>query len=729
MIEVIREKILRVLRHRDYRPMSYRELAKSLEVGEENIADFEAVCEELKKSGHIMLTSGNHVRLAGPKATMEGIFEANAKGFGFVRPMEKGAHEDLFISPDDTNGAMNGDKVRAKVLKKGFRRGKALYSGVVMEILNRGRSRFVATLTKHDDKWLAKPDGSVIVEPVIVMDASSKNVKADDKVIVEILEYPEAHRFGTGVIVEVLGKIGKYDTEIKAVCEQYSLAGDFSDECVEQSRGAADEFLKMSREGRRDITDKTIITIDPESAKDFDDAISIEITRDGNFELGVHIADVSSFIDMESALDVEAKLRGNSTYLPGKTIPMLPEILSNGICSLQPGQERFAKSVYITYDAGGNVIDRNFENSVICSKARLTYEQADAVLKGEKLELGADVIELLKKMNALAKSIEGRRVKKGMLHLDLPETEIIFDEDGQAVDATPADDSYPHTIIEMFMVEANEAVASLFDRFNVPFMRRIHPEPDVLSIKRLSRFVKICGLKLPVKMDRGAMQDILAAVKWTAAEYAVNLYVLRSLEKAEYSPLRIGHFALASENYCHFTSPIRRYADLMVHRILQVYIEGRINQVGIEEVLPDAELKEVGRHITFTEQNSADAEGELKKILVLEMLSEKIGEELEGDVSGLTNYGIFVHCRKYGIEGMIAVDSLGLDEWKYDEKAGALKGKYSGKRLAIGDAIKVKIVSVNVAARHLDLAPSKALVLSRDEHVNGGKRQKRRKRR
>ncbi|RKY07260.1 MAG: ribonuclease R, partial [Planctomycetota bacterium] len=495
----------------------------------------------------------------------------------------------------------------------------------------------------------------------------------------------------------------------------------------DQARAASAAFAPEAGAKRDDITDEVIITIDPPDAKDFDDAISLRRNTDGNWVLGIHIADVSTFIPMDSPLDVEARDRGNSTYLPRKVIPMLPEILSNGICSLQPKQKRFAKSVYITYDDNANVLGREFANSLICSRARLTYQEADLIIRQKAQNHPGEVVALLKDMETLARAIARRRAKNGMLHLDLPETELVFDDAGRVVDAEPADDSYPHTIIEMFMVEANEAVAALLDRFNIPFMRRIHPEPDPTSVKNLGRFVKLCGLKVPRRLDRAAIQDLLAAAKGKSCSYAVNVYILRSLQKAEYAPLHIGHFALASKAYCHFTSPIRRYADLLVHRLLQCYLDRHLNMIGLEEVLGDAELAEIGKHISFTEQRSTDAERELKVVLILQMLSDRIGDQLDCVVSGLTNFGIFAQCVKYGIEGLIEFGDLGMDEWKFDDRAQAVIGKHSGKSVHLGQDMKVTIVAVNVQGRHLTLAPAKMLVDSRRRFNSPANRQKARR--
>jgi len=502
---------------------------------------------------------------------------------------------------------MTGDIVIVKVKRQGKRGGQMQYSGEVIEVLERAQNRFVGTLLKHPEAWIVQPDGSSFFEPISVDDVGAKGAKEKDKVVVEILSYPTEKYLARGVIIEVLGKAGRYDTEIKSIIHQYHLPGEFEEDCIKQARQASAKF-------------------NPEK------------------------------IDK---LDTEAKDRGNSVYLPGKTIPMLPEILSNGICSLQPEQKRFVKSVYLTYDQKGNVVSRNFTNSIICSTQRLTYQQADRILKGHTKDAKPEVIDLLKNMDALSRLIEQRRTKNGMIHLDLPEIQLKMDKSGRVVGANPADTSYPHTIIEMFMVEANEAVASLLDRLNLAFIRRIHPEPDVMSMKNLAKLLKAFGFSLPRNPNRRAIQDILAAVKGADCSFAVNLAVLRSFEKAQYAPLHIGHYALASTHYCHFTSPIRRYADLAVHRVLEYYLQKRPDLA--RDVSAGLDLTEIGKHITFTEQRAEDAEKELTAVLILQMLSKQIGEELDCVVTRL------------------------------------------------GQAIKVRITSVNVPARQLNVTPIEPL--------------------
>jgi len=715
MPEIFKRKIIRLLKHSDYAPLKLAALARALGVSSEDYPQFKLAFDQLRQAGHVVIGTGNLVSLPQLSGRVIGTFRANPKGFGFVTPLEPNLRGDLFIAPDATGEAMTGDIVAARVVKKGKRAGQMKYSGKVIEVLERAQNRFVGTLLKQAEGWLVQPDGTGFVEPISVDDVTAKGAREKDKVLVEILSYPTEKYLARGVIIEVLGRAGRYESEVKSVIAQYHLPSEFDDNCTGQARAAASEFNPEQLGTREDITKKVIITIDPPDAKDFDDAISLEKDEEGNRVLGVHIADVSNFVSGDSALDAEAKIRGNSVYLPGKTIPMLPEILSNGICSLQPNQTRFVKSVYLTYDNDGNVLSRRFANSVMCSRQRLTYQQADRILKGHTRGVKPEVIELLKSMEMLSRAIESRRMKNGMLHLDLPETELIMDKSGRAVDAHPADTSYPHTIIEMFMVEANEAVAGLLDRLGVPIMRRIHPEPDSLSMKNLSKLARALGFRMPRNPGRGAIQELLAAVKGTNSSLAVNLAVLRSLEKAQYSPLHIGHFALASNQYCHFTSPIRRYADLLVHRVLECYLRQRPDSAP-----QHLDLTEIGKHISFTEQRAEDAEKELKTLLILQMLSSHIGDELDCVVTGLASFGAFAQSRKFGIEGLIRMEDLGPDRWKFNSRTQSIVGLNSGASIRLGQAIKVRIVSVNVPGRQLNLSPAELLVKFSEQ----GKRKK-----
>ncbi len=712
MPQVYKNRILKFLKREEYQPLKVAQLARALGVGEDAYSEFKVAFDELRRAGHIVIGSGSVITLPAMAAQVVGTFRANPKGFGFVCPLEPNAHGDLFIPPGAAADAMNGDTVLAKVNRKGKRGLEVRYTGEVLEILERANNRFVGTLMRHPEAWIVQPDGSRFIEPIVVEDITAKNAREKDKVVVEILSYPSEKYLARGVIVEVLGRAGQYDAEIESVMHQFHLPREFEADCLEQARSAALSFEPERIDGREDITGKVIVTIDPPDAKDFDDAISLETDADGNWVLGVHIADVSHFIAKGSPLDEEARERGNSIYLPGKTIPMLPEVLSNGICSLQPEQRRFTKSAYITYDQQGNILSRRFANSVIRSTARLTYLEADGILKGHTKGAKSEVISLLRSMDALSRRIEDRRTEHGMIHLDLPEPHLILDDAGRVVDAEPAENSYPHTIIEMFMVEANDAVASILDRQNVPFMRRIHPEPDILSLRNMARLLRVMGIPIAKSPDRTAIQGVLNYVKDSERSLAVNLIVLRSLERAVYAPTNIGHYALASTHYCHFTSPIRRYADLLVHRMLQSHLEGRIDAAKQEAAGED--LSAVGKHITFTEERADDAERELTSVLILQMLSKRIGDELDCVVTGLTGFGVFVQSRKFGIEGLIKLEDLGPDEWRFNKVSQCVMGERSGQMIQLGQPIRVHIIAVNVPARQLNVAPVEPLGQGRE---------------
>lgn len=707
MPQIYKDRILKFLKRQEYRPLKLAQLARALGVSDDAYTEFKTAFDDLRRAGRVVMGSGNAITLPAMAGQVTGIFRSNPKGFGFVCPLEPNAHGDLFIPPDATADAMNGDTVLAKVNRKGKRGLEVRYTGEVLEVLERANNRFVGTLVRHPESWIVQPDGSRFTEPIVVEDITAKNAREKDKVVVEILSYPTERYLARGVIVEVLGRAGQYDAEIASILHQFHLPSQVETDCLEQARSAATSFDPEKAGEREDITDEVVVTIDPPDAKDFDDAISLEMNSQGYWVLGVHIADVSHFIPKGSPLDEEARERGNSIYLPGKTIPMLPEVLSNGICSLQPDQKRFTKSAYITYDEKGNILSRRYANTVIRSTARLTYLEADGILKGHTKGAKREVIELLRNMDALSRRIEARRTEHGMIHLDLPEPELIFDDAGRVVDAEPKENSYPHTIIEMFMVEANDAVASLLDRQNAPFMRRIHPEPDILSMKNMARLLRAMGVPSPKSPDRKAIQDILEHVKDSERALAVNLVVLRSLERAVYAPTSIGHYALASTHYCHFTSPIRRYADLLVHRVLQYYLEGRIEAAKHEAAGED--LNAVGQHITFTEERADDAERELTNVLILQMLSKHIGDEMSCVVTGLTGFGVFVQSQKYGIEGLIKLEDLGPDEWQFDKVTQCVMGKRSGEMIHLGQPIRVHIIAVNVPARQLNVAPVEPL--------------------
>jgi ribonuclease R len=728
MSEQLSSQILSHLKSERYRPLKPRGLAKEMKLaGEHEYHAFREALRELMHNNRVVLGAGGSVVLPAQTLRAEGIvgaYRQNRRGFGFVVPTDPDGHEDLFIAEEDNAGAITGDIVRAKITNREQRDGKTMFRGRVIEIITRSQKRFVGTLARERGQWVVLPDGNVLTQPILAPDAASRHIKAGTKVVVELTVYPRDQVPAQGVITRVLGQRGEKDVDLQSVIVQFNLPEEFPEACLDQARAATDRFDAAGGRwaNRMDLSDRVICTIDPDDAKDFDDAISLRRLDNGQWELGVHIADVSTFVEPGSPLDVEARSRGNSCYFPGFVIPMLPEVLSNGVCSLQEGVPRLCKSAFIVFDEDAHPVRTHFANTVIRSANRLRYREAQAIIDNADIVPHPDgprkidsydpsVVELLNQMNQLARRIQKRRLAAGQLVLDLPEVDLVLDDDGKVVDAKPQDESFTHTLIEMFMVEANEAVARLLDSIRVPFLRRTHPEPDPDSGTRLRHFIQVAGYRLPKDLDRKALQHLLAAVKGKPQAFAINLAVLKSLTRAEYSPKPIGHYALASEHYCHFTSPIRRYADLTIHRLLEQYLSAggsgkHARRAPLDGAPSHETLVELGKHISFTERRAEDAENELRKVKILELLEKQVGEEFPGVITGITNFGIFIQLTTWLIDGLIRYEDLMDDWWDVDERAGVICGQRTGRRIHIGDTATVRIVRVDAARRELSLAIS-----------------------
>jgi len=720
-------RIVEHLKKPGYHPQKPRKLAKSLDVAsEENYPAFREALQQLMREGRVVLGAGKCVVLPPAKQASNriiGTYRHNKRGFGFVVPTDPTGHEDLYIPEGENGGAITGDVVAARITSRGQRDGRMIFTGRVVEVIERTQRKFVGSLQKAAGQWLVFPDGNTLTDPIETPDAAGKHIRPGTKVVVELTTFPDGDSRPQGVITEVLGQAGEKDVDLKSVIVQFNLPGEFPEEVLNEARNAVASFDPKGELPRRtDLTGEVIVTIDPDDAKDYDDAISLKDLGGGVWELGVHIADVSYFVADGTALDAEARRRGNSSYFPGHVIPMLPEILSNGVCSLQEAVPRLCKSAFITLDENARPVATRFANTVIQSRRRLRYTEAQDIIDGKQeirhpegarrlRDYPDEVVELLRQMNSLARRIQKRRLAAGQLVLELPEVELQLDEDGRVIGAVPEDTSFTHTVIEMFMVEANEAVARLLDSLGVPFLRRIHPEPDLEGSERLRQFVQGAGHRLPRMIDRHAIQALLSAVKGRPEAFAINLAVLKSLTRAEYSPQVIGHFALASEHYTHFTSPIRRYADLTIHRLLDAYFDAggagksrRKVKIDPDDIPDPDELIELGKHISFTERRSEDAERELRQVKVLMLMQQHIGEQFDGVVTGVTNFGIFIQIRQYLVDGLIRYEHLLDDWWDVDDKSGQVRGQRTGVKIRIGDQVRVIVAKVDMARRELDLA-------------------------
>jgi ribonuclease R len=724
MPERYEQAILKYLADRQYQPLKPRQLARVMGISEEDYGTFREAVKVLRDSGRAVLGAKDSLMLPQIPNKVTGFYRPNPRGFGFVVPETPNAHGDLYIPPEGNKGALSGDLVAARVTGKGQRQGRTMYSGEVLEVIRRGNNRFVGTLQHAPGGgWFVMPDGTQLTTPIVIRDVGAAGPAEGAKVVAEITKYPGKGELPEGVLVETLGEKGQLEVETLGVIRAHGLRDQFPQEALDDARQAIENFDPRHAQEREDLSPLTIVTIDPPDARDFDDAISLQ-QMGQHVVLGVHIADVSHFVVEGQPLDQEALARGTSTYFPRRVVPMLPEILSNGVCSLQEGEPRFCLSAFITYDDQGNVKHTRFARTIIRSAKRLTYLQAQAAIdRGSGTAASAvngvsgtaaqtpdnlpeHVVTLLADMNTLAHRIEVRRRRAGMLHLDLPEVQLVLDDKQHVIDAVPQDDAYTHTMIEMFMVEANEAVAALLDRLDRPFLRRVHPAPDQFGGVQLTSFIRACGHKLPPKPSRKDLQDLLETVRGRPESYAVNLAVLKTFQAAEYSPMRVGHFALASENYCHFTSPIRRYPDLTVHRLVKEYCTGELSNRPPEDV---AGLVKLGSDTSAAERRSQAAEDELKQVLILQFLEGKVGEDFDGVITGVTNFGIFVQSPRFLVDGLIRMQDLGDDWWEMDAPNGQIRGEHTGKKFRIGDMLTVRIASVDVARRQLNLAPVRQL--------------------
>jgi len=742
-----RQRILDHLSNQKYQPVDADTLARQLKIGIDDLDDFgdelgDLIDEELVEFGR-----NERIQLPPLPSEIEGTIKITSRGFGFVVPDTPYREGDLFIAAKETMDAISGDRVRAAVMRKGRPTGRGSgrlevkTSGRVLEVIERRKTAFTGSMHRQRGSWFMIPDGRTIREPILVRDADSRNIKTGDKVVLEIIHYPDGRSVAEGVITEVLGEAGRPDVETRAVIADFGLATDFPEAVVDEARKSAKRFDE-SEEGpwddRLDLTDTLTFTIDPPDARDFDDAISIQFDpRTNEYELGVHIADVASFVTAGGGLDKEASKRGNSTYLPRRVLPMLPELLSNGVCSLQEGVIRFVKSAFIRYDGRGRVVGNRFHRAVIRSRRRLTYLEAQALIDGDQTEARRhakttpdypeELLEALAHANTLARAIQKERYKAGMLRLDLPESVLVFDEEGHVVDAEPEDDAFTHTIIEMFMVAANEAVASLFSGLETPLLRRMHPEPDLTHIDELRELARLVRFQLPQEPERSDLQPLIDISRGTPYERAIHFAILRTFTKASYGPARIGHFALASEHYAHFTSPIRRYPDLTVHRVFEAFLDLTDNGRNIpggkkrrkltdglsydERCLSDARLTEIGAHCSETEVNSAEAERSLRAFMVLRFLDEQEpGTTFPGIVTGTTTNGaLYVMLDRFLADGMVEPGGMpGLREngreWNLDRMTRRLHASKSGASIGIGDRVEVQILSINLHAREMTLS-------------------------
>ena len=661
----------------------------------------EAVTAAAENDGRVRQKIKTKSKPSGAAKHFTGTFRRTAAGFGFVRPegtlRAEGRDADVFIPMEKCGDAADGDLVSVRLEQKRGRMGKL--EGRIIDIVRRATNRFVGVYFEQAGMGLVQVDGKVFAKPIYVGDPGAKGARVDDKVVVEMVRFPSHVRDGEGVIVDILGQRGQPGVDTMSIIYEFNLPGEFDDDALEDAREQAAKFDESIGPDRRDLTAATIITIDPVDARDFDDAISLERLKNDHWLLGVHIADVSHFVRPKSPLDREAHDRATSVYLPDRVIPMLPEIISNNLASLQPDRVRYALSCMMEMTAEGVLVATDVFKSAIRSRRRFTYEEVDEYLANRaawKKKLKPEVHALLGRMHELAMTLRRRRFERGALELSMPEMKIDLDAHGRVVGAHLEKNTESHQIIEEFMLSANEAVAEKLADAGLIFLRRVHGNPDPRKLKALTEFVRELGYEVGSLESRFELQKLLDAVKGDPREHAVNYAVLRSMQRAVYSPEVEGHYALASDCYCHFTSPIRRYPDLTVHRLIDDLNRGKKPVQRMDELLV------LGDHCSEREQRAADAERELNKVKLLHYLEKKIGLELDGVITGVESYGLFVTGIELPAEGFVHISGLTDDYYRYDRAGHVIEGFRSGNRYRLGDTVRVAVAAVEVDARELD---------------------------
>ncbi len=712
-----------------YVPMKEKELAIFLQVAKEDREDLRAVLRELLTEGKLSLTEkGKYVKSGGHFLT--GTFISHAKGFGFVEidsPEQehggKGSQsgkEDLYIPEDQTNGAFHKDRVEVALLPK--QEGRRQEAKVV-RILARGITRVVGIYDGSREHYgFVTPDNTRFSQDIFVPGERSKGAVNGHKVVVELTDYGSAGKSPEGKVVEILGHVNDPGVDILSIVRNYELPMEFAVKTMNQAERAAREVSEADRAGRRDLRDVVMVTIDGEDAKDLDDAVSVSFDGE-KYHLGVHIADVTNYVQENSALDREALNRGTSVYLVDRVIPMLPHALSNGICSLNEGVDRLALSCLMTVDLKGEIVDYDICESVIRVNKRMSYTVVKALLEDESLadreEYGqyGELLPMFQEMEKLAGILREKRRKRGSIDFDFPECKILLDREGHPLEIKPYERNAATDIIEDFMLAANETVAQHFYWMELPFVYRVHDVPDGERIGKLAAFINNFGYYMKAVGRTGQktsgeevhpkeIQKLLSKIAGTPEEPLISRLALRSMRQAKYSVECSGHFGLACPYYCHFTSPIRRYPDLQIHRIIKDQLRGRLDEDRIahyREILP-----EVAKHSSETERRADEAERETDKLKKAEYMEERIGEIYEGVVSGITSWGIYVELPNT-VEGLIHVSKLPGDYFYYNESAYEMIGQATGKSYKLGMPVRVCVDGCDRFSRTIDFSVAEEL--------------------
>lgn len=696
------ELILNFMKDENYTPMKAKEMAMILGVPKKEYNQFLDIIRYLEENYKIVKNRKNRYRLIGENF-VEGIYRKNQRGFGFVKIDDR--EDEIYIAKEDSLNALNGDSVLIEITEEQNKVKRA--EGKIKKIIKHEKETVVGTFQESRNFGFVVPDDKAFGTDIFISKGKFLNAKNNQKVVVKITKYPQKGKNAEGEIIEVLGSIDEAGVDMLSIIKEYDLPAEFPENVIEDAKKYGNKIDEKDIQNRIDCRQDVIFTIDGEDAKDLDDAVRVKKLKNGNYRLDVHIADVSYYVREGSLLDKEAQIRGTSVYMLSRVIPMLPKELSNGICSLNAGQDRFTLSCSMEINNKGEVVSAEVYKGIINVTERMNYHDVQKILdksdekvlkKYEKyignFELMAELAEILKK----------KRLEQGYLNLDIPESKIDLDENGKVISIGKYETSFSNEIIEQFMLSANETIAEKFYWLEAPFIYRVHEDPDIEKVKELNKFLYNFGLKIRIvneKIYPKEVSKILEEIKGKEEEKVVSTLILRTLKIARYEAENKGHFGIASKYYCHFTSPIRRYPDLFIHRIISKYLEE--NYVVSDKFIEDFKQKAIDRARMSSEREkvATKAERDSEDMKKAEFMQDKIGQEYEGIVSSVTQFGIFVELENT-VEGLIRFENLGNEYFIYDENRKRLIGENSNKVYKIGDKVKIRVISANKLLRQID---------------------------
>lgn len=698
-----KEKILEFMKKEAYKPLTINELMHAFEVESNMKKEILKTLNELENEGSIIFTRSQRYGLPEKMNLVIGTLDGNQKGFAFLRPDDKSMN-DIFISPVDMNGAMHGDRVIVRPMK--VTEEVKSPEGKVIRIIQRANEYIIGTFQKSKHFGFVVPDDKRIANDIFIPGDEFNGANTNDKVNVKITEWPGQRKNPEGKIVEIIGDIEDTKTHIEAVLLNKKVRQVFPEDVIKEAiRVSAEGIHEKEYERRTDLREQVIITIDGEDAKDLDDAVYVEKISDNEYKLGVHIADVTHYVKEDRKIDKEALKRATSIYLVDRVIPMLPKELSNGVCSLNPNEDKLTLSVEMKINGKGNVVDYKIFESIIKNHYRMTYTDVSNILENEDEELKEkykEIVPMLKAMEELSLLLRKKREIRGAIDFDFPETKIIYDETGKAIDVTKFERRVSNKIIEEFMLVCNETVAEHYYWLNMPFVYRIHEDPDEEKMLEFNTMIHNLGYNLKGvnnEIHPRELQQLLVKIKGKKEESLINNMMLRSLRKAIYSSSSTEHFGLAAQYYCHFTSPIRRYPDLQIHRIIKGQINAKFSEQDYQRLAE--------RVIVVSEQSSTmeriadEIERECDKIKIAEYMSDKIGNEYDGVVAGVMSFGVFVELEN-SVEGLVHISNMVDDFYIFDDEKRELWGKTSKKVFKIGDKAKVRVEKVSIARAEID---------------------------